>query len=170
MPYPASGSPTANFHMLKKYGILPFPASWSPTANFRILEKYGILPFPIAFGYGSPRQEFASQIDERRQTCLPRNEFAWMVYHEKGQVRNLSFFVVRHKEFESLTFGSVGSQNHCFLGPFRIKNLHIIMLILSKFQPIRTSFVYFLSFLILSVNKSQQLKPKVKNSKILHVY
>ena len=92
-------------------GILPFPASGNPTANFRILKKYGILPFPIAFDYGSPRQEFASQIDERRQTSLPRNEFAWMVYHEKGQVRDLSFFVVRHKEFESLTFGSVDQRS-----------------------------------------------------------
>lgn len=29
-------------------------------------------------------------------------------------------------------FSSVGSQNHCFLGPFRIKNLHIIMLIFKQ--------------------------------------
>lgn len=29
-------------------------------------------------------------------------------------------------------FRVVGSQNHCFLGPFRIKNLHIIMLIFKQ--------------------------------------
>ena len=81
------------------------------------------------------------------------------------------FRLARLKELESLTFGSVGSQNHCFLGPFRIKNLHIIMLIFKQISALleRVLF-YFLSFLILFVNKSQQLKTKVKNSKILHVY
>ena len=52
----------------------------------------------------------------------------------KKQPKTLGFglFLVHHKEFESLTFGSVGSQNHCFLGPFRIKNLHIIMLVFKQ--------------------------------------
>ena len=42
---------------------------------------------------------------------LPRNDFARITRHEKGQAICLSFFVVRHKEFESLTFGSVDQRS-----------------------------------------------------------